>query len=141
MNGKILKLIFGFATGISLSLVAQDRPNVLFIAIDDLKPLLNSYGQDFMHTPHIDMLAGNGVLFSNAHCQQAVCGPSRASLLTGMRPDYTGVWDLKTRMRDINPKILALPTLKVGSPPSTLSGMPKFPITLSAGISVEDLSL
>jgi len=109
MNGKILKLIFGFAAGISLSLAAQDRPNVLFIAVDDLKPLLNSYGQDFMHTPHIDKLAGKGVLFSNAHCQQAVCGPSRASLLTGMRPDYTGVWDLKTRMRDINPEILAMP--------------------------------
>lgn len=92
-----------------MSLVAQDKQNVLFIAVDDLKPLLNSYGQDFMHTPNIDALAKDGVLFTNAHCQQAVSGPSRASLLTGMRPDYTGVWDLKTRMRDINPEILALP--------------------------------
>lgn len=97
-------------SSVALSTVrAQDKPNILFIAVDDLKPLLNSYGQSFMHTPHIDALANNGVLFTNAHCQQAVCGPSRASLLTGMRPDYTGVWDLKTRMRDINPDILSLP--------------------------------
>lgn len=109
MKNKVLKLIFGLTIGVSLSLAAQDKPNILFIAIDDLKPLLNSYGQGFMHTPNIDILAANGVQFGNAHCQQAVCGPSRASLLTGMRPDYTGVWDLKTRMRDVNPEILAMP--------------------------------
>ena len=83
--------------------------NVLFIAIDDLKPLIGSYGYSHIHTPNIDKLAAQGTLFTNAHCQQAVCGPSRASLLTGMRPDFTGVWNLKTRMRDVNPDILALP--------------------------------
>lgn len=89
--------------------VDKARPNVLFIAIDDLKPMLACYGSEFMVTPHIDELANRGAIFTNAHCQQAVCGPTRASLLTGMRPDYTRVWDLKTRMRDINPDILALP--------------------------------
>jgi len=102
-------LFFGLTAGMTLSLQAQDKPNVLFIAVDDLKPLLGCYGQDYMITPHIDELAGNGVIFTNAHCQQAVSGPTRASLLTGMRPDYTGVWDLKTRMRDVNPDILAMP--------------------------------
>ncbi|MCF8380585.1 MAG: sulfatase [Bacteroidales bacterium] len=110
MNSNIHKLLIGATAMLtSCSLNSQDKKNVLFIAVDDLKPLINSYGSDFMHTPNIDMLAEKGVLFTNAHCQQAVCGPSRASLLTGMRPDYTGVWDLKTRMRDINPDILALP--------------------------------
>ena len=88
---------------------AQEKPNILFIAVDDLKPLTGAYGADFMKTPNLDRLSGMGVTYLNAHCPQAVCGPSRASLMTGMRPDYTGVWDLKTRMRDINPDILTMP--------------------------------
>lgn len=84
-------------------------PNVLFIAIDDLKPLLGCYGEEDMHTPNIDRLAEQGLVFLNNQCQQAVCGPSRASLLTGLRPDTTKVWDLKTRARDINPDLVTLP--------------------------------
>ncbi|MBI9063330.1 MAG: sulfatase [Marinilabiliaceae bacterium] len=109
MNSKLKSIILGLTTTISLAGTAQEKPNVLFIAIDDLKPMMGAYGHDFMQTPHMDDLANGGVLFTNAHCQQAVCGPSRASLLTGMRPDYTGVRDLKTRMRDVNPDILSLP--------------------------------
>ncbi|TAJ14514.1 sulfatase [Marinilabiliaceae bacterium JC017] len=109
MSLRIKNLIFGLSATMSMSMVAQERPNVLFIAVDDLKPLIGSYGHDYMITPNIDKLANSGVVFTNAHCQQAICGPSRASILTGMRPDYTGVWDLKTRMRDVNPDILALP--------------------------------
>jgi arylsulfatase A-like enzyme len=85
------------------------RPNVLFIAVDDLKPLLSSYGEARMKTPHIDRLARLGTVFLNNYCQQAVCAPTRASLLTGQRPDYTRVWDLQTQMRDRNPNILTLP--------------------------------
>ena len=61
--------------------------NILFIAIDDLKPELGCYGYDHMQTPNIDKLATQGFVFKNNHCQQAVCGPSRASILTGKRPD------------------------------------------------------
>ena len=82
------------------------KPNVLFIIVDDLKPILGCYGDPFVKTPNIDRFAKEGVVFTNAYCQQAVCGPSRASFLTGMRPDYTGVWDLETEMRNINPEIL-----------------------------------
>lgn len=88
---------------------AAQRLNVLFIPVDDLKPLLGCYGARPMITPNIDRLAKRGVVFANAQCQQAVCGPSRACVMTGLYPDATGVYDLKTRMRDINPKILALP--------------------------------
>ncbi len=92
----------------TVSAVAQKR-NVLFIAVDDLKPLIGAYGDDLAITPNMDRLAKMGVTFTNAHCQQAVCGPSRASLLTGLRPNVTEVWDLKTLIRDKNPNILTLP--------------------------------
>lgn len=85
------------------------KPNVLFIIVDDLKPILGFYGDPFVKTPNIDRFAKEGVVFTNTYCQQAVCGPSRASFLTGMRPDYTGVWDLETEMRNINPEILSMP--------------------------------
>ncbi|MDA3798894.1 MAG: sulfatase [Kiritimatiellae bacterium] len=85
------------------------KKNLLFIAVDDLKPILGCYGVTNITTPNIDKLAKNGVIFSNNHCQYAICSPTRVSLLTGMRPDYTQVWDFKVRMRDINPDILTIP--------------------------------
>jgi arylsulfatase A-like enzyme len=88
---------------------SQTKRNVLFIAVDDLKPMLGCYGDKRIKTPNIDRLASRGMTFLNNHCQQAVCGPSRASLLTGMRPDQTKVWDLQTLIRDINPDVVTLP--------------------------------
>jgi arylsulfatase A-like enzyme len=85
------------------------KPNILFIAIDDLKPVLGCYGNTLIKTPNIDRLAKMGTVFMSNYCQQAVCGPTRASIMTGKRPDYTQVWDLKTKMRDVNPDILSLP--------------------------------
>ena len=85
------------------------KPNVLFIAIDDLKPDMGCCGNKMVKTPNIDRLAKMGTVFMNNYVQQAVCGPTRASLMTGKRPDYTKVWDLKTKMRDINPNILTIP--------------------------------
>ncbi len=83
--------------------------NILFIAVDDLKPALGCYGDTVAITPHIDQLASESTIFKNNHCQQAVCGPSRASLLTGLRPDRTKVWDLHTLIRDKNPDVVTLP--------------------------------
>ncbi len=85
------------------------RPNILMIPVDDLKPLLGCYGIKEILTPNIDRLAARGTVFFNNSCQQAVCGPTRASLMTGLYPDTTGVWDLATRMRDVNPDVLTLP--------------------------------
>lgn len=90
------------------ALSAQEL-NVLFIPVDDLKPLLGAYGDTLVKTPNIDRLAKSGTVFLNTSCQQAICGPSRASLLTGMYPDQTQVWDLRTKMRDINPDIVTIP--------------------------------
>jgi len=106
-----MKALIAIVLLFSFSAIAQQnpKPNVLFIAIDDLKPVLGCYGNSLVKTPNIDRLAKMGTLFGNNYVQQAVCGPTRASLMTGMRPDYTKVWDLKTRMRDVNPDILSLP--------------------------------
>jgi arylsulfatase A-like enzyme len=85
------------------------RPNVLFIAVDDLRPELGCYGSVHIKSPHIDQLAQDGILFTQAHCQSAVCNPSRASLLTGLRPDTLKVWDLQSNFRDHKPEAITLP--------------------------------
>ncbi len=111
MKGKQFLSISIILMIVSLDLAAQQarKPNILFIAVDDLKPIMGCYGNKLIKTPNIDRLARMGTMFSNNYCQQSVCGPTRASVMTGMRPDYTKVWDLKTQMRDINPDILTLP--------------------------------
>lgn len=89
--------------------LADAKPNVLFIAVDDLRPELNCYGADQIHSPNIDRLASEGTLFSRAYCQQAVCNPSRASLMTGLRPDTLKVYDLRTGFRDTTPWAVTIP--------------------------------
>lgn len=84
-------------------------PNILFIAVDDLRPELGCYGKEYIKSPSIDRLAENGIVFTQSFCQSAVCNPSRASLLTGLRPDRIKVWDLRTDFRDTSPDVVTLP--------------------------------
>ncbi len=86
-----------------------DRLNVLFLAVDDLRPELGCYGNGKIHTPNLDRLAARSLLFERAYCQAPVCGPSRASLITGLRPDTTRVWGNKARFRDTLPEAITLP--------------------------------
>jgi iduronate 2-sulfatase len=88
---------------------AADKPNVLLICIDDLKPLLGCYGEEIIQTPNIDGLAARGMRFTAAYCNQAVCAPSRNALLTGLRPQTLGIYDLGTNFRKSRPDAVTLP--------------------------------
>jgi len=89
--------------------IEKRKMNVLFIAVDDLRPQLGCYGHSMIHSPNIDRLAATGTLFKRAYCQQAVCSPSRTSLMTGRRPDTTMIYDLRTHFRDTIPDVVTLP--------------------------------
>ncbi len=90
INLKRTKIFLLFIVFTTLSF-AQEKPNVLLIIADDMRTELNCYGADYIHSPNIDNLAKNGVIFDHAYVQQAVCAASRASLLSGTRPNTTGV--------------------------------------------------
>lgn len=94
---------------IKSAITSKSKKNILFIAIDDLKPLLSNYGESQMITPNFDRLASLGMSFTNAHVQYAVCGASRASVMTGTNPDTNKVWDLHTDFRDSAPNLISMP--------------------------------
>ena len=105
MKTRILGLIT-FAVLCAASRAA-DRLNVLFIAVDDLKPIARCYGGT-AKTPNIDRLAARGVRFERAYCNQAVCAPSRNALMTGLRPQTLGIYDLGTNFRAARPDAVTL---------------------------------
>lgn len=84
------------------------KPNVLLICVDDLKPLLGCYGTPIVKSPNIDRLAARGVLFERAFCNQAVCAPSRNALMTGLRPQTLGIYDLGTNFRTSRPEAVTI---------------------------------
>ncbi len=87
---------------------AAPQPNVLFIMADDLRAELATYGSP-AHTPNLERLARRSVQFDHAYAQQAVCNPSRASMLTGLRPDTLGLWGNRTHFRELKPDVTTLP--------------------------------
>ena len=105
-------------TGLSLATAGAEttgaeKPNILFIAIDDLKPLLGSYGTPWIKSPAMDRLADRGTVFLANYCQVPLCAPTRASLLTGLRPDSTRIYfnPFKTKnvLRVRLPDVVTLP--------------------------------
>ncbi|MFZ5830457.1 MAG: sulfatase, partial [Planctomycetota bacterium] len=109
--GRAFILAFGcllLGAAVSGSANGAEQLNVLFIAVDDLRPELACYGHPLAKSPNIDRLAREGLLFDRAYCQQAVCNPSRASLMTGLRPESTKVLDLPTHFRDKVPDALTV---------------------------------
>jgi iduronate 2-sulfatase len=107
MRTAITLLVFSF--GFCIPAHAADRPNVLLICVDDLKPLLGCYGDELAHTPNIDQLAARGLRLDAAYCNQAVCSPSRNALLTSLRSTTLGIYDLGTNFRKAAPNAVTLP--------------------------------
>jgi len=93
----------------SVAFGEEGKYNVLFIAVDDLRPTLGCYGVPVIKTPNIDAIAARGTVFTRAYCQQALCSPSRTSLLTGLRPDTTKVYNLEDHFRKFLPNVVTLP--------------------------------
>ena len=94
MVDKMRKIYLVIAVFFCTSLFAQKKPNVLFIAVDDLNDWIGTMGgRDGMKTPNLDALAAQGMLFTNAHCSSPSCNPSRASIMTGVRPSTSGIYN------------------------------------------------
>lgn len=92
-----------------LSSHGAEKPNILFIAADDLASTLGCYGDPVARTPHLDRLAASAVRFTHAFHQIPLCNPARASLMTGRRPDTTQVYDLEHHFREALPEVVTLP--------------------------------
>lgn len=95
---------------LSLTLTASEKPNILFIAIDDLNDWVSPLGgHPQTITPNFDRLAKRGVTFTNAHCNIPICSPSRTSFMTGLYPENNGVFTNGDSFFDVDPSILSLP--------------------------------
>ena len=108
--------------------IAKTRPDILFIAIDDLNDWIGCLdGHPQIRTPHIDALARRGVLFTEAHCAAPVCGPSRAAIMSGRRPWTTGIYSNNANYPKQLPDVESMPEFLVrhgyhvmGAPPAEL---------------------
>ena len=109
MNRILIILVVALGWLEPIAAFAAEKPNVLLICVDDLKPLLGCYGDKTVKSPNIDRLAARSVLFERAYCNQAVCSPSRNSLLVGLRPQTLGIYDLGTNFRRSRPDAVTLP--------------------------------
>ena len=104
----MLRIAVVLVAVLGLHVVAAEKMNVLFIAADDMNCDLSAYGNKQVKTPNLERLASMGVRFDYAYCQQPLCGPSRASLMTGLRPDTLDMHTLKHELRKKNPDVVTL---------------------------------
>jgi iduronate 2-sulfatase len=101
--GRRMQAALLFSSLLAFGAAMAAPPNVLFICVDDLKPVLGCYGDAVAKTPNIDRLAGRGLRFDAAYCNQAVCSPSRNALMTSLRPQTLGIYELSTNFRKAAP--------------------------------------
>ena len=103
----LLLITFSFSTTVA----QEEKPNVLVFYVDDLRAELGCYGSETAITPNIDKLAKDGVMFNKAYTQQAICGPSRMSTLTGLRPETLGIYSIFTPLRKVHKDVVSMPQL------------------------------
>jgi iduronate 2-sulfatase len=104
-----LILLLLILAALAPALPAADRPNVLFIISDDLRPQLGCYGDTVVQTPNLDRFARSALRFDRAYCQIAICSPSRNSFLSGLRPETSGLRGFGVTLREAVPDIVTLP--------------------------------
>lgn len=105
MNPRLVSLLACLPVAIA---TAAEKPNVLLICVDDLKPVLGCYGDTHAKTPNLDGLAARGLRLDRAYCNQAVCSPSRNALMTGLRPQTLGIYELSTNFRKARPEAITV---------------------------------
>jgi iduronate 2-sulfatase len=105
----VLLLVSLLCSSVCNSLVSADRPNVLLLLVDDLKPAIGAFGDSFAKTPNLDSLAGRGMRFDLAYCNQAVCAPSRFTLMLGSHSTSSGLYGLGSQLRQSVPDAITLP--------------------------------
>jgi iduronate 2-sulfatase len=101
-------LALSLVTGAQMLAAESAKPNILLICVDDLKPAIGCYGDAMAKTPSIDALAQRAVVFERAYCNQAVCAPSRNALMTSLRPQTLGIYDLATNFRKSRPDAVTM---------------------------------
>lgn len=115
-KGKMMRTVYFVlmlltATTLPTTISAAERPNVLFIVCDDLNRHVSTAEYQPIETPALEGLAAAGLTFRRAYCQYPVCGPSRASFLSGLYPESTGIVDNKSDIQDVRPGTTSLPQL------------------------------
>lgn len=105
----LLAVLYAALTTLNLGAAEQKKPNILLILVDDLKPALGCYGDPVAQTPNMDALAARGMRFDRAYCNQAVCAPSRFTLMLGSHSTSTGLYNLGSQLRGLVPDAVTLP--------------------------------
>jgi iduronate 2-sulfatase len=96
-------------SGSAATAASPTQPNVLFVVFDDLNNRLGCYGDPVAKSPNLDRLAARGTVFTRNFCQQPICGPSRASFMSGRRPDSLGIWSMTKHLYDLHPDAVTIP--------------------------------